>query len=65
MQTVHIPPASVKIVYPQVRIQHEELTQKNKVLCFGKDEHSKHPKVYISVKNGSGKCPYCGTIFKL
>ncbi|MDP4300626.1 zinc-finger domain-containing protein [Leptothrix discophora] len=27
---------------------------------------SNHPKVYIDVaKNGDGKCPYCGTVYRL
>ncbi|MGY0194464.1 zinc-finger domain-containing protein [Leptothrix sp. BB-4] len=27
---------------------------------------SNHPKVYIDVvKNGEGKCPYCGTVYRL
>jgi uncharacterized Zn-finger protein len=65
MQTVQTPPASVKITYPQVRVQIEDSTNKNKISCSGKDEHSKHPKVYFSLKNGSAKCSYCGVVFKL
>lgn len=27
---------------------------------------NQHPKVYINVaKNGEGKCPYCGTVYRL
>lgn len=65
MQTVQIPPASVKIVYPQTKIQQEQTVNKNKVFCTGSDENSKHPKVYISLKKNQGKCPYCGTNFKI
>ena len=26
---------------------------------------SNHPKVFIDVTHGEGKCPYCGTVYKL
>ena len=26
---------------------------------------SNHPKVYIDVAGGEGKCPYCGTVYRL
>ena len=30
------------------------------------DLWSEHPKVYIDVvKKGEGKCPYCGTVYRL
>jgi len=26
---------------------------------------STHPKVFIDVSHGDGKCPYCGTVYRL
>ena len=26
---------------------------------------SNHPKVFIDVGHGEGKCPYCGTVYRL
>jgi uncharacterized Zn-finger protein len=26
---------------------------------------SNHPKVFIDVAHGPGKCPYCGTVYRL
>ena len=36
---------------------------KVKVSCYG-DEKSKHPLVYLDLKDGYAKCPYCGKEFK-
>lgn len=60
----HVPLANIKIVHPSNKVRSEKSSQGNKVFCTGTDEDSKHPKVYISLKSGTGKCPYCGTIFK-
>lgn len=64
MQTLHTPPASVKISYPTNRIKNEEYINGNKVACSGTDENSTHPNVYISLKQNISKCHYCGIIFK-
>jgi uncharacterized Zn-finger protein len=26
---------------------------------------SEHPRVYINVAHGEGRCPYCGTVYRL
>jgi uncharacterized Zn-finger protein len=26
---------------------------------------SNHPRVFIDVSHGEGKCPYCGTVYRL
>jgi len=64
----YVPLANVKIVYPNNKIKVEKslIDQKcgSQVFCNGDDADSMHPKVYISLKSGTGKCPYCGIIFK-
>jgi uncharacterized Zn-finger protein len=36
----------------------------NKVSCNGDDLSSKHPLIYLNIKNKNQvKCPYCGKIF--
>ena len=60
----HVPLASVKISYPSNKIKVEKPSLENKIFCVGEDASSKHPKVYLSVKSGTAKCTYCGTIFK-
>ena len=60
----HVPLASVKISYPSNKIKVEKPSLGNKTFCVGEDASSKHPKVYLSVKSGTAKCTYCGTIFK-
>ena len=41
-------------------------TEQDRVACDG-PEHSKHPRVYLTIKGGTeGEvvCPYCGRIYK-
>lgn len=47
-----------------------DLNHQGGVFCPSSKAHMKiwntHPKVYLDVaKTGEGKCPYCGTVYKL
>jgi uncharacterized Zn-finger protein len=38
----------------------------NKVSCSGDDLSSKHPLIYLNIKNKEQvKCPYCGKVFQI
>ncbi len=65
MINVKIPLGTIKILYPNNKIKVEECVSKHKISCSGADESSKHPKVYLAIKNNVCKCPYCGTIFRI
>ena len=53
-----------------VELLASDLNHQGGVLCPSPLAHMKvwdsHPKVYLDVaKTGEGKCPYCGTVYKL
>ena len=53
-----------------VEIKASDLNQAGEVFCpsplAGMELRNSHPRVYINVsKHGEGKCPYCGTVYKL
>ncbi|MFT4968203.1 MAG: putative Zn-finger protein [Candidatus Deianiraeaceae bacterium] len=60
---IHIPLGSAKVTYPNNKVIVEKICNGSAV-CIGSDEASQHPKVFLALKNGNGKCHYCGTIFK-
>ena len=35
----------------------------NKVSCAGDEKSGKHPLVYLTIKDGSAECYYCGKMF--
>ena len=35
----------------------------NKVSCSGDEKSGKHPLVYLTIKDGSAECYYCGKMF--
>ena len=61
---LHVPIGSVKIIYPSNKVKVEKLINTNTIACTGEDANSQHPKVYLSLKTGVNKCPYCGTFFR-
>ena len=60
----HIPIGSIKIIYPNSKVKVEKLFDAKSISCIGEDPKSPHHKVFLSLKSGSVKCPYCGIIFR-
>jgi uncharacterized Zn-finger protein len=53
-----------------VDIVASDLTDQGGIYCPHPKAHMKvwntHPKVYLAIAaNGEGKCPYCGTVYRL
>ena len=63
-------PASKAMSSAVVELLAADLNPLGGVFCPSAKAHMKlwngHPKVYLDVaRNGSAKCPYCGTLYKL
>ncbi len=61
---------TVKVDTAPVLLLAKDLNHHGGVFCPSPLAHMKiwnsHPKVYLDVaKTGEGKCPYCGTVYKL
>lgn len=54
---------NLNIMFPNSKVKTQVVTQNKKVFCIGDDADSPHPKVFLSVKKGEARCPYCGIIF--
>lgn len=54
---------------PVIELQAKDLTLSGETFCpnpkAGMKVWNTHPRVYLSLKDGHAKCPYCGTEYKV
>ena len=61
--------STTKVSVP-VELLAQDLNSQGGIYCPSPKAHmsiwNSHPKVYLDIgKTGEGKCPYCGTVYKL